>query len=53
MLALTDEGTPVWFRLTVDLATDRVVAEQMIARARFLDTRFTDFGKRFEIEAPE
>ena len=53
VLALTDEGTPVWFRLTVDLATDRVVAEQMIARARFLDTRFTDFGTRFEIEAPE
>jgi hypothetical protein len=43
----------VWFRLTVDLATDRVVAEQMIARARFLDTRFTDFGRRFRIEAPE
>jgi putative copper export protein len=53
VLALADEGTPVWFRLTVDLATDRVVAEQMIARARFLDTRFTDFGTRFEIEAPE
>ena len=53
VLALTDEGTPVWFRLTVDLATDRVVAEQMIARARFLETRFTDFGTRFEIEAPE
>ncbi len=53
VLALADEGTPVWFRLTVDLATDRVVAEHMIARARFLDTRFTDFGTRFEIEAPE
>jgi len=53
VIALADEGTPVWFRLTVDLATDRVVAEQMIARARFLDTRFTDFGRRFRIEAPE
>jgi hypothetical protein len=53
VIALMDEGTPVWFRLTVDLATDRVVAEQMIARARFLDTRFTDFGRRFRIEAPE
>jgi copper transport protein len=52
VIALMDEGTPVWFRLTVDLATDRVVAEQMIARARFLDTRFTDFGRRFRIEAP-
>jgi hypothetical protein len=53
VLALMDEGTPVWFRLTVDLATDRVVAEQMTARARFLDTRFVDFGRRFRIEAPE
>ena len=40
VLALADEGTPVWFRLTIDLATHRVVAEQMTARARFLNTRF-------------
>jgi copper transport protein len=52
VLALADEGTPVWFRLTVDLRTHRVVTERMIARARFLDTRFTDFGESFEIEAP-
>jgi hypothetical protein len=52
-LALMDEGTPVWFRLTVDLATHRVVAERMTARARFIDTRFVDFGRRFRIEAPE
>jgi len=52
VLALADEGTPVWFRLTVDLATHRVLAEQMTARARFIDTRFTDFGERFRIEAP-
>jgi hypothetical protein len=51
-LAVMDEGTPVWFRLTVDLATHRVVAEHMTARARFIDTRFVDFGKRFRIEAP-
>ena len=52
-LALMDEGTPVWFRLTMDLATHRVLREQMIARARFADTRFIDFGSRFAIEAPE
>jgi hypothetical protein len=28
------------------------VAEHMTARARFIDTRFVDFGKRFRIEAP-
>ena len=47
-----DKGTPVWFRLTVDLATHRVVAERMAARARFIDTRFVGFGERFRIEAP-
>ena len=52
VLALMDEGTPVWFRLTVDLATHRVLTERMVARARFIDTRFAEFGKRFRIEAP-
>ena len=52
VLALTDVGTPVWFRLTIELATHRVLVEQMTARARFVHTRFVDFGKRFEIEAP-
>ncbi len=52
VVALMDEGTPVWFRLTIELATHRVLAEQMTARARFMNTRFVDFGKRFEIEAP-
>ena len=31
-----DEGTPVWFRLTVDTATHRVLGERMTARARFV-----------------
>ena len=31
----------------MDLATDHVVAERMIARARFVETRFVDFGRRF------
>ena len=52
-LALMDEGTPVWFRLTVDTRTHRVLRERMIARARFMRTRFVDFDRRFEIEPPE
>jgi len=52
-LALMDEGTPVWFRLTVDTGTHRVLRERMIARARFLRTRFVDFGREFEIEPPD
>jgi len=51
-LALMDEGTPVWFRLTVDTGTHRVLGERMIARARFLRTRFVDFDRAFEIEPP-
>ena len=51
-IELFDEGTPVWFKLTVDLPTHRVTAERMTAAARFSSTRFTDFGKRFRIEAP-
>jgi hypothetical protein len=52
VLALMDEGTPVWFRLTVDVDNGRVLDERMIARARFLRTRFVDFGTRFEIAPP-
>ena len=51
-LALFDEGTPVWFRLTVDLQKHRVTAERMIARARFGETTFGDFNRAFDIRAP-
>ena len=52
-LALMDEGTPVWFRLTIDRGSGRVLSERMVARARFADTTFTDFGRRFAIAPPE
>ena len=51
-IALFDEGTPVWFRLTVDLSTHHVTAERMTARARFGETRFSGFDRAFRIEAP-
>jgi copper transport protein len=51
-LALMDEGTPVWFRLTVDLRTHRVLREEMAARARFSRTTFDGFGRRFAIRPP-
>jgi copper transport protein len=51
-LALMDEGTPVWFQLTVDLATRRVVDERMVARAHFMHTRYTDFDQPAAIEPP-
>jgi putative copper export protein len=51
-LALMDEGTPVWFRLTVDVATGRVVSEDMTARAHFMRTRYADFDQPAAIEPP-
>jgi hypothetical protein len=51
-LALMDEGTPVWFRLTVDERTHHVLRETMAAKARFSQTTFTDFGRRFTIRPP-
>jgi copper transport protein len=51
-LALMDETTPVWFRLTVELSTHRVLRERMVAQTRFGNTRFVDFGRRFAILPP-
>jgi hypothetical protein len=51
-LALMDEGTPVWFRLTVDTRTGHVLQERMTARARYGQTRFVDFGRRYDIQPP-
>ena len=51
-LAVMDESTPVWFRLRVDLATHRVVSEQMTARARYVTTRFADFDRPAAIAPP-
>jgi copper transport protein len=52
VIALADEGTPAWFRLTVDTATGHVLQERMIAQARYGRTRFVDFGRRYDIQPP-
>jgi putative copper export protein len=51
-LALMDGGTPVWFRLTVDLATRRVLTERMAARAHFMRSAYTRFNRPVRIEPP-
>jgi hypothetical protein len=51
-VALMDEGTPAWFRLTIDARTTRVLAERLIARARFGRSTFSDFDRRFPIAPP-
>jgi hypothetical protein len=52
-LALADPATPVWTRLRVDVATGRVTRERLIARARFVDHRFTGFDEPLEIAIPQ
>lgn len=51
-VALMDHGTPVWFRLTIDLRTMRVLRVRMIARAHFMRQRFFDFDEPVRIEPP-
>ena len=51
-LALMDEGTPVWFRVTVDLKTHRVLTERMATKAHFMTNRYFAFNRNLRIEAP-
>jgi copper transport protein len=51
-LALMDEATPVWFRLTVDLASHRVISEHMAARAHFMRSVYSRFNEPVRIEPP-
>ncbi|MGI9096993.1 MAG: copper resistance CopC/CopD family protein [Solirubrobacteraceae bacterium] len=52
-LALFDEGTPVWFRLRVDLATKRVLADQMTSKQHFTNTRYYAFDQPLSIAVPK
>jgi hypothetical protein len=51
-LALADPATPVWIRLRVDVKSGRVLSERLIARARFISTRFSGFNEPVDIAAP-
>jgi hypothetical protein len=51
-LALADPATPVWLRLTVDTRTGRVLRERLVARARFIDRRFSEFDAPVRIVSP-
>jgi len=52
-LALIDEGTPVWFRVSVDLKTHRVLTERMITKGHFMDSRYFAFDEPVSIAPPE
>jgi len=51
-LALMDEGTPVWFRLTVALDTGRVLAQQMATKGHFARARFDHIDQPTTIALP-
>ena len=51
-LALMDHGTPLWYRLWVDLSTMRVIRARMIANGHFMTHRFSHFGAPVTIEPP-
>jgi copper transport protein len=51
-LALMDEATPVWYRLTIDPATMRVVRVRMIADSHFMTQRFHAFNRPLSIQPP-
>jgi copper transport protein len=51
-LALFDPGTPVWYRLTIDRATERVIREQMVASGHFMERRYFAFNRPVRIVPP-
>lgn len=52
-LGLMDEGTPVWYRLTVALDTGRVLAEQMATKGHFMRAHFQRFDQPTTITLPD
>ncbi len=52
-LALMDEATPVWFRLTIDLSTYRVLTERVATKAHFTRTTYGDFDRPQHVRPPE
>lgn len=51
-VALFDSATPVWFRLTINRRTKRVLRERMIAKAHFMNRRYFAFDRPLAIRAP-
>ncbi|MGH2988629.1 MAG: copper resistance CopC/CopD family protein, partial [Solirubrobacterales bacterium] len=51
-IALYDEATPLWYRLTIDRRTDRILRERMIAGGHFMTRRYLGFDEPLEITRP-
>lgn len=52
VLALFEQGTPVWLQLRVDVETGRVIEERMITRGHFMRTRHVGFDRPVTIVPP-
>lgn len=52
-LALMDQATPVWQRLTIDERSGRVLRERTITRAHFIRSRFEAFNDRLRVRPPD
>jgi hypothetical protein len=48
-----DEGTPVWVRLTVDLASGRVLGVRMATKGHFTSTVYSRFERPTTIALPD
>ena len=51
-IALMDRATPVWFRLTIDLAVGRVLRDRMVTRAHFMDRQYVAVNEGADIRPP-
>jgi copper transport protein len=51
-IAFFDQASPIWYRLTINRATDRVLREQMIAQGHFMTRRWFDFNEPVQITPP-
>ena len=51
-VAVFDRGTPVWYRLTIDVRTRRVLRVRMIAASHFMWQRFHAFNQPTTIGPP-
>ena len=51
-LALFDEATPAWIRLTIDMATKRVTEEEVSSKSHITRTRYRAFNQPLQIESP-
>jgi copper transport protein len=51
-LAVYDPATPLWYRLSIDGVSRRIVRERMIAEGHFMDRRYFAFDAGLRIRPP-